>query len=307
MNAATYRRPAAATAVACGLLALAACTSSSSDDHKADDKAPHTDGRSTLVLSVGTGATGTGSLLSPLVLPAPRDLAAAADGLGVHTVRVEQSRWTGSLRDETITGVVDWTGGPREELVIDISGGAAADAADDGESLSKVRVRVVDGAGYLYAGKDHAKDAEGRHWVKETEDAEGSVANFANFSPVKQRDSVLSLPTVEEVGEGTFRGVRATHYRSVLSAASVAALPESVMSADQKESLDQALESAGIASETVDMWLTKDRLPLELTVLDDSERQGESKSVTDYSDYGLAMNVQAPPAFDTIGSDELDD
>ena len=64
-------------------------------------------------------------------------------------------------------------------------------------------------------------------------------------------------------------------------------------------------EDAFVTSETLELWMTQDNLPLEVTVEDESQN-GSHRQVTDFLDYGAPVAVEAPPMFDTITSDELD-
>lgn len=320
MNGSAYRGAAAVTAAACTLLAVTACTSSSSASSKSagSSKPPSAAKRdakgsgtgapySSILVSVGTA--GDGPLLHAPVPAAPRTF--GAHGLDpVHTVRIQQTQWEGSLRARTVSGVLDWTGKGYGELLISAKAGDDADEATAVDPSGAVRIRLVGGAVYADMGAVSAKDRHGDHrrWVKASEDDMAGMSSLSvqNFSPRGTLTSVQQLPTIAEVGAGTFRGVRATHYRSTLSAATLAQVPASRLSAEEAESLAESMERAGVSVETVDVWVSKDGLPLELTVTDETD-YGDLKAVTDYTDYGLAVTVKAPPAYDTASSDELDE
>lgn len=311
MRAARPRIAAAAGAAACALLALAGCGSPPAADTAGTDGAAE-DTRAaqpglTVIQAAALAAQpdeATQALLRPLVAPAPRDFDPKLDG-GVHTLRMRQERWSGGLRTQTMAAVVDWAGSGRVELALDNTGGGMADP--DGEDVQNMRIRVIGHTVYGMVGAKPAEGSGGRHWVKLEGEAAASFTGVsaAALDPLKDVQSMLMLPTTEPVGSGTFHGVKARHYRSVLNQASLDKIAQQPFGKASAEQLKAALESAGITSEVIDLWLSPDRRPLEVTVEQESA-YGSTKEVTDYLDYGLAVDVQAPPAFDTVSSEELD-
>jgi hypothetical protein len=245
------------------------------------------------------------ALLHPLIPRAPRDFTLTSAG-GIHTVRVRQERWSGGLRTQTMAAVLDWGGGGRVELELDNTGGPVLDGGSEDEPQD-MRIRILGDTVYGVVGDKPAEGAGGRHWVR----LEGAGAtsfrsvSAASLNPLKSVTGILMLPTTEPHGSGTFHGVKARHYRSTINEASLDRAAQGAFGAVSAEQLRQALESAGLTSETIDLWMSEDRLPLEVTVVDDGPYRS-AKSVVDYLDYGLAVDVHAPPAFDTVGSEELD-
>jgi hypothetical protein len=295
-------------------MALAACASPSAADgpERADGTGSADRARpaaqSAALARQSDGADGAdGALLHPLIPRAPRDFdprVSAAAG-GVHTVRIREERWSGGLRTQTMAAVLDWSGTGRAELQLTNTGGPMLDTADDDQPRD-MRIRVLDQTVYGLVGGKPAEGAGGRHWVRlEGADAAGfSTVSATSMNPLKAARGLLTLPTTLPHGSGTLHGVRARHYRSTINEASLERISSGIFGAVAQQ-LRDALQSAGITSETIDLWVSEDRLPLEVAVQDDGP-YGSSKEVTDYLDYGVAVDVQAPPAFDTVSSEELD-
>lgn len=289
-------------------MALAACASPSAPDGAdgADGAAGPKPAEQAAALAAQSDEAAK-TLLHPLIPRAPRDFdprVSAAAG-GVHTVRIREERWSGGLRTQTMSAVLDWSGTGRVELQLTNTGGTLLDTVRD-DQPENMRIRVLDQTVYgLVPGKP-LDGAGGRHWVKVEGDAAAGFSSVSatSMNPLKSVRNMLALPTTVPHGSGTFHGVKARHYRSTINEASLDRISSGISGAVAQQ-LRDALRSAGITSETIDLWVSDGGLPLEVTVQDDG-LYGSSKEVTDYLDYGLAVDVQAPPAFDTVSSEELD-
>ena len=218
MRAASPRRAAAGAAAVCALLALTACTSSSADD-SADRSARHGKGRKAADAAVSDdGSLGTltltgtkdAAVLHPLVPLAPRTFAPAVAAAGsVHTARVRQERWDGPLREETMSGVLDWSGAGRVELTFRLTSGLPDDGTDGLAGPRLLRACVIGDTAYVREGDKPEKGAGGRHWVIDQEDMFGlQGVNAAAMNPLRQVAGVMSLPTLVKVGTGTFGACR---------------------------------------------------------------------------------------------------
>ena len=62
--------------------------------------------------------------------------------------------------------------------------------------------------------------------------------------------------------------------------------------------------TSGITSETVDLYVTKDDLPIQESLVEDTAA-GRVKTITTYADYGVAVHPKAPPAYDTASLSEV--
>jgi hypothetical protein len=98
---------------------------------------------------------------------------------------------------------------------------------------------------------------------------------------------------VHEVGEERVEGRRATHYSGTVEVGDVT-----------DAGLRKQLEQAGVATETVDIWVD-DRDLLVKKVEKGRTATGEYSQTAYYSDYGTEVAVEAPPARDTADFSEL--
>ena len=102
----------------------------------------------------------------------------------------------------------------------------------------------------------------------------------------------------EVVGTEEIDGMEATHYRAVISVEdAIAAAPEANRA--RAEAALQQFEAMGANDMPVDVWLTESGLPLRQIVTWAGEVAGQEMSMemrVDFSDFGIAVEVEPPPA-----------
>jgi hypothetical protein len=154
---------------------------------------------------------------------------------------------------------------------------------------------------------------QGKPWAKiDLTKAGGAVGSLStilnqakNYDPTTQLSALLASGDVSEVGRQTVDGQQTTHYSGTLTSAQVLALGTSQahLTADQVAQLQTEFKTAGIKSETIDLWIGADKLPVEIKIL----QQASTTSVKmdmHLSDWGAKVNIGAPPAdqvFDLTG------
>lgn len=285
-----FRHTAAAVLAAASLVALAGC-GGSGDDKAAGkrDKGARTAPEATATATAG------GSPLSGAAHAAPAlDLVEQATD-NAHSARVSSESWAGSLRVTAAKGVMDWSHGLTGDLTVEFTAGdMAQEAADDGMPASMRILYLPDHFYMNLANGAAAKELDGKHWVgfdlKEAAKYGGGSAasviqQMEGTSPTKMVATLLTLPAMKNLGPAVVDGTPTTHYQDVLSGAQT------------------GRAESGVTGETFDLYLGKGNLPIRVSVLR-TTADGDVKSVTTYSDYGIAVHPQAPPAFDVASLDD---
>ena len=162
----------------------------------------------------------------------------------------------------------------------------------------------------MYMGTPTAADFQGKHWMKlDLSSLQGGQAltqlatQSGNQNPAVQLKLLTSSPGVTRVGQGTVDGVQATHYRGTVDLKALAA-----KMAGQDAQLKSLLTSAsqqGMTTETVDLWVSDQNLPVRETI-SAATSSGAQNATIDFSDYSTStVTVTPPPADDTLDASSL--
>jgi len=118
-----------------------------------------------------------------------------------------------------------------------------------------------------------------------------------SYNPTTQLSALLASGGITDEGRETVDGQQTTHYHGTLTAAQVLALGtgQAHLTADQISELRSEFKTAGIKTETIDLWVGANKLPVEIKIV----QQASSISVNldmHLSDWGAKVNIGAPPA-----------
>ncbi|TQJ85675.1 hypothetical protein FBY22_4468 [Streptomyces sp. SLBN-31] len=198
--------------------------------------------------------------------------------------------------DETITG----------SGVLDLRDGTSRMRM--GQGSKQLEQRVVDHVLYEKPPAASGQLPKGKSWMKvdlrrlDTSRSGGGAAmsdpadSFAYTKSLSEKD-------VRKVGEETVNGVSTTHYRAALDLSELAKGD----SARERELRDRLGDSV-----PVDLWIDENgrtrRQQLQMTVKNSARstgssafpRQTHAKVVMNFSDFGTAVDVAAPPAGQTV-------
>jgi hypothetical protein len=292
MTSTSVRRMALSIAVVTALTGVAACSSSgSSGGSDSDDKAAHKGG----------------SAVNPI---AALRLAEKSTS-GADSARVESTTTMGTMMSMEAEGSLDWADGYTGTMTIEYTGGQMADQMRQLGSTS-MEARYLPDAYYAQMGDQFAAQAGGKHWIKYdyddlAETAGGSGAymkdQMQNTTPNQSVKMLLASGDVKKVGEETVRGQKTTHYSGTVEVADLAS-KNSDLSASQLEDLKEQLEQAGITTETIYIWINDQDL-LVKKVEKGEMTPGTMSQTAYYSDYGVDVPVEEPPAGDTVDFKEL--
>ncbi|MHB9859766.1 hypothetical protein [Streptomyces sp. YIM S03343] len=286
MNSTAVRRVGLSLAVVTALTGVAACSSSGSGKDSASD------GR-----SAHKGTTH----VSPI--SALRSAERSTDK--ADSARVESSAVVGSLMSMKGHGSLAWKDGITGSLTISYTGGTTAKAMRSLGSTT-MEARYLPDAYYAHMGDAFARQAGGKHWIRYGYDdladlAGGSGAylkdQMQNTTPNQSVKLLLASGDVRMVGEERVRGVDATHYSGTVNVADLAG-KSSNLTAEQMDSLKKQLTQAGVDTEQVDIWVDGDDLLVKKVEQADMAN-GRMTQTAYYSDYGVKVDVQKPPAGDT--------
>ncbi|MGI5197461.1 hypothetical protein ACQEVY_28175 [Streptomyces sp. CA-288835] len=292
MKSTSVRRVGLSIAVVAALTGVAACSGSDSgkdsgDDGKAAGKAP--------------------TRVSPIA--ALRSVETTTDK--ADSAKVEATTTMGSMMSMKADGALGWADGLTGNLTITYTGGTMADTMRQMGSTS-MEARYLPDAYYAKMGDQFAAQSGGKHWIKYAYDdladlAGGSGAylkdQMQNTTPNQSVKLLLASGDVRKVGEETVRGVKTTHYSGTVDVADLA-VRNSSLTEGQLADLKRQLEQAGITTETVDIWVDDDDL-LVKKVEKGKLATGEMSSTAYYSDYGVEVSAEEPPAADTADFKDL--
>ncbi|MEU6448026.1 hypothetical protein [Streptomyces sp. NPDC046979] len=272
MRGTTVRRTVVSVAVSVMLAGVTACTSSG------DPAAP----ASTAPRSSAPASSGPPALTGPSA-DALRAVERATDRAG--SARVESTTVMGSELSLKATGALGWHDGLTGTLMITYTGGTTAETMRR-LGTTAMEARYLADAYYARMGDEFAARVGGRHWIKyvyaDLEDLDGGEgAGFAdqmrNTTPHQAVKQLLTAEDVRKVGEEKTRGRRATHWSGTVG---------------------------GPTAQTVDIWVD-DRNLLVKKVERGRTKTGELTQTAYYSDYGVEVSAERPPAADTADFKEL--
>ncbi|MQY35397.1 hypothetical protein SRB17_33710 [Streptomyces sp. RB17] len=280
MKSTTARRTALSVAVVAALTGVAAC-GSSKGDKAADGGAIH---------------------VSPIaaVLRTTEQSTDKAD-----SAKVRSTMSFGNLMSATGTGALTWAHGLKGNMTLTYTGGQMAEMMR-AAGTSTMEARYLPDAYYAHMSDTFAQKTGGKHWVRyayadlaKYGGASGSYVKdqFQNSTPNQSVKLLLASHDVKKVGEETVSGVRTTHYVGTVNVADFAG-KSSNLSADQLAALKKQLDQAGITTDTVDIWINDQNLLMKKTERADTAK-GTLTSTAYYSDYGVPVSAEAPPAGDT--------
>ncbi|AYN39921.1 hypothetical protein D9753_14445 [Streptomyces dangxiongensis] len=283
MNSTTVRRMTLSIAVVAALTGVAACGSSDSGKDGSD--------------AAGKGVTH----VSPIA--ALRSAEQSTDK--ADSAKVRSSTSVGKVMAMTANGALTWSGGLKGNLTITYTGGQMAEMMKKA-GTSSMEARYLPDAYYAHMSDAYARHTGGKHWLKYSYDdlaklggASGSYMKdqIQNATPNQSVKMLLASGDVKKVGEETVAGAHTTHYSGKVNVADLAG-KTSDLSAEQLAALKKQLTQAGVTTETVDLWINDDNLLVKKTEKADTAN-GAMTNTSFFSDYGVKVTAEAPPASDT--------
>lgn len=228
---------------------------------------------------------------------------------GVHSVGAEETLSIGEQASATARLRLAWgSGGPHGTITMTFTGGRQAQSMRSLGMSTTMEGRYLPDAAYVRVAAAPAGVMGDKHWLRYTYAQLGTLMGntaefgkdfFASNNPVRSVDLLLSAGNLREVGRETVRGVAATHYTGTVDVAAMTAQRAPHLSASQLAAEKRALRAQGITTETIDLWVSADHLPVEAHTTERTNK-GLKTATVYYSDFGVPVHVQAPPASDTV-------
>ncbi|MCX5397551.1 hypothetical protein [Streptomyces sp. NBC_00102] len=229
-----------------------------------------------------------------------------------HSAKVESTIVVGTAMSITSTGSMDWSDGITGDITIKYTGGTMAETMKKMGSDGTMRTVYLKDAYYANMGDAFAQAIGGKHWIRYGYEDLAAVAGASGevlkdqmqgSTPEKGVEPLLASGAVKKVGEENVRGVATTHYSGVVDVAALSGTSTN-LDAEQLKELKEQLDKSGITTETVDLWIDKNDLPIKASTSADTAT-GAMKTTSFYSDYGAAVSVVKPDAGDTVDFKEI--
>ncbi|GAA1669952.1 hypothetical protein [Streptomyces yatensis] len=273
------------------MVGLTACGSEKSDGDKAGEKTGDKSGQSAM------------SPLAALKLASQRtDQKNSAKVEGTTKMGEQNSQMSGSM---------DWANGIRANMSITQSGGAIASSPIEGKAMD---ARYTPDAMFLNMGDEFAAQAGGgKHWVKYDYDVLAQKAGpsgaflkdqMQNNNPSRSVELLLATGKVKSVGSESVKGVKATHYTGTVKVSEIAKMQSKELSQSDLDALQKQLETSGMDTETIDLWVDDQNLLVKKREQAQSN-SGSYDSTVYYSDYGTAVTVEEPTSSDTVDFQDM--
>ncbi|WP_406439424.1 hypothetical protein OHB00_30445 [Streptomyces sp. NBC_00631] len=285
------RRTAVSIAVVAALTGVAACSAGASQSSGKEDRA--------------------GARAATRVSPVAALRSAEKSTNSADSARVRSTTTMGSLLSMTTHGSLAWDAGITGTVTITYTGGSTAELMRRLGTTS-MEARYLPDAYYARMSDTFAAQTGGRHWIRYGYGDLSSLAGgsgallqdqMQNTTPNKSVQMLLAAGDVRKAGEEKVDGQATTHYTGTVNVADLAGRNSS-LTASQLAGLKKQLTQAGVSTETVDIWVNDRNLLVKKTEKADTAT-GTMTQTAHYSDYGVKVSAQQPPAGDTADFETL--
>jgi hypothetical protein len=143
----------------------------------------------------------------------------------------------------------------------------------------------------------------GKQWgeidLSKTNGSLGSLSSLIdsaqNQNPTTQISALVASGDVTKVGTETVDGQQATHYSGTLTPGQLATVSAGRLSSSQISALKSLLQTGGVTSEKIDLWVASSGLPVEEKYTSKTSG-GTVTGDMHLSDWGAPVSIGAPPS-----------
>ncbi|MFD0496464.1 LolA-like protein [Streptomyces rhizosphaericus] len=125
-----------------------------------------------------------------------------------------------------------------------------------------------------------------------------------NNNPSRSVELLLATGKVKSVGSEDVKGVKATHYTGTVKVSEIAKMQSKELSQSDLDALQKQLETSGMDTETIDLWVDEENLLVKKREQAQSS-SGAYDSTVFYSDYGTSVTVTEPSSSDTVDFQDM--
>ncbi|RKT17354.1 hypothetical protein BX285_1729 [Streptomyces sp. 1114.5] len=301
-----------ATAVVLAALALTAtaCNDSNDGGRNAAPAAPTT---AAAASSAPTSTTPSADAPSTGAKPVKLTPAVLLEQVTQKTTAAKSAKISEVITVGQVTlkgkGAVSWADGLQGDITMDLSDSPLGSVLAPVTGGKTAPYRYTKDAMYMRLGGDAVDAFGGRHWLhySKTDMAKasgGSTDQLKSADPVQGVRTLIAGGKVTEVGQETVNGKATTHYTGELSADDIAGATGTGLTQDELAQIKDNLTTAGVTSETIDVWVDADKLVVKRTEQADT-KVGAMTATVSYSDYGTPVSTTAPDPSDTVELSEL--
>ncbi|WP_328506295.1 hypothetical protein [Streptomyces sp. NBC_00391] len=226
--------------------------------------------------------------------------------------RIESTGDMGDLMSIEADGEIDWADGLNGTMTITYTGGQAADQMSR-LGVTSTQARYLPDAYYADMGDLFARQYGGKRWIRYAyEDMDEMIGGasgayvqeyFKSVTPNQSVRLLLASGDVEKVGEEDVRGERTTHYAGTVKVADVQER-NARLGEEARAELEEQLKASGITTVDIDLWIDDDDLLVKKVEKGDTAN-GVVNSTVHYSDYGVDVSTEEPPADRTVDFKDL--
>ncbi|MDG4837171.1 hypothetical protein O7631_11655 [Micromonospora sp. WMMD967] len=207
--------------------------------------------------------------------------------------------------DSVTVSMTGTAGGEKVDMrgVIDLGDPVKAEMTVQDPKGEPTVVRMVGTAVYVEIPAADRAEMDGKRWMKMDLGAAGEQAGmnfgkqFEDIDPTKQVKTLLSTEGTKVVGQETVNGAATVHYTVTVPMATYL----QQMDAKLRAGVEQQMTKMGVKEITTDLWVDEEYRPRRAAM-----KMGPlGDLLMDYTDYGKAVTVEAPPTAETLDFAEM--
>jgi hypothetical protein len=273
------------------------------------------EGNGLMYRKIGLAATGAAlAVVAVAGCSAAKSVTKTASNVMLSPLDALQTALTTANKDNTVkvTGSVSASGvnmqmnGVEQFAPLEMSMNVTIDSAATGDMTMS---EVYDGTTFYLKDPELASLDGGKPWAKYDLSGMGAAGSSAqsmltsakNETPTASLEPLLASGDLKSLGSATVDGQQTTHYAGTLTSAQIASLTaRQGLTAAQAQQVKQLMQSGGIQSETIDVWIGSNNLPVQVKTVADASTGAASTTMV-FSDWGAAAAITDPPA-DQVGT-----
>lgn len=202
---------------------------------------------------------------------------------------------------------------PAMQMVFDSvsMGGGSMGGLGLGNMGGGMEQRIIGDTLYMRGGMLGMLGGGGDKWIKisfgEMSEASGldirsMMTQATQANPQAQLQALLAAGDVKSVGSETIDGVKTTHYTGEVDVTDLA--ENARIDADTRDELEKSYAAAKMGATQLDVWIDESFQARRFMSTSDTP-VGDVTMTMNFTDYGKAVEISAPPAAETVDMSSL--